>query len=167
MKYLLKEPDRTDATVAFRPLAGNQSNLRLVTTNRFSAVNSSEPPPENGLSLSTLSVTLTNTPSPLTSKEFNEQGSQFDHYWLSSTRTIQIRAIDAECCQFLQDQPLTQREREILRLIVQGNSNAEIARKLYVSNGTVKTHLRKLFTKLAVRDRTQAAVFALRAGLVD
>jgi len=162
MKYLLRESENPDATVAFRSLTGNPSNLRLVATNRFSAVNSAEPPEEDNDHLRpALSISVT------ASREFNEQGSQFDHYWLSSTRTVQIRAIDTECCQFLQDQPLTQREREILRLIVQGNSNAEIARKLYVSNGTVKTHLRKLFTKLAVRDRTQAAVFALRAGLVD
>lgn len=162
MKYLLKEPehpDTPDTTVVFRSVTGNPSNLRLVTTSRVSAVDSSESLTNTDHARPTLSVT--------SSKEFNEQGSQFDHYWLSPTRTVQIRAIDTECCQFLQDQPLTQREREILRLIVQGNSNAEIARKLYVSNGTVKTHLRKLFTKLAVRDRTQAAVFALRAGLVD
>ncbi len=159
MKYLLRESESPDATVAFRSLTGNPSSLRLVATNRFSAVNSAESPEEDAHPKPPLSVAA--------SRGFNEQGSQFDHYWLSPTRTVQIRAIDTECCQFLQDQPLTQREREILRLIVQGNSNAEIARKLYVSNGTVKTHLRKLFTKLAVRDRTQAAVFALRAGLVD
>jgi DNA-binding NarL/FixJ family response regulator len=55
---------------------------------------------------------------------------------------------------------------EILQLIVNGNSNADIAEKLYITVGTVKTHVRNILTKLSAEDRTQAAVHALRSGLV-
>ncbi|PZV28014.1 MAG: DNA-binding response regulator [Snowella sp.] len=61
---------------------------------------------------------------------------------------------------------LTDRELEVLQLIVNGNSNADIAEKLYITVGTVKTHVRNILTKLSAEDRTQAAVHALRSGLV-
>jgi len=62
--------------------------------------------------------------------------------------------------------PLTKRELEVLELIVQGCSNQLIADKLYVTVGTVKTHVRNILSKLCVDDRAQAAVRALRTGLV-
>ena len=55
---------------------------------------------------------------------------------------------------------LTGREREVLRLIGQGKANAEIAAELFVSEGTIKTHINHLFTKLQLRDRAAAIVFA-------
>jgi DNA-binding NarL/FixJ family response regulator len=61
---------------------------------------------------------------------------------------------------------LTDRELEVLLLIVYGNCNADIAEKLYITVGTVKTHVRNILTKLSAEDRTQAAVHALRSGLV-
>jgi DNA-binding NarL/FixJ family response regulator len=61
---------------------------------------------------------------------------------------------------------LSQRELEVLKLIVEGYSNPEIASKLYLSANTVKTHVRGIMNKLAVDDRVQAAVVALRSGLV-
>jgi DNA-binding NarL/FixJ family response regulator len=61
---------------------------------------------------------------------------------------------------------LSQRELEVLRLMVDGLSNPEIAAALYLSPNTVKTHVRGIMNKLAVDDRVQAAVVALRAGLV-
>ena len=60
--------------------------------------------------------------------------------------------------------PLTARELEVLELIVEGRSNPEIAKALYISLSTVKAHIRSIMTKLAVDDRVQAAVVALRAG---
>jgi DNA-binding NarL/FixJ family response regulator len=61
---------------------------------------------------------------------------------------------------------LTERELEVLQLIVDGYSNAAIADKLFITVGTVKTHVRNILNKLCADDRTQAAVRALRSGLV-
>jgi DNA-binding NarL/FixJ family response regulator len=64
------------------------------------------------------------------------------------------------------DIALSEREVEILKLIVDGRSNPEIAETLYISLSTVKTHIRSIMNKLAVDDRVQAAVIALKSGLV-
>ena len=61
---------------------------------------------------------------------------------------------------------LSQRELEVLKLMVEGLSNPEIAQKLYLSPNTIKTHVRGIMNKLSVDDRVQAAVVALRSGLV-
>mgnify|MGYP001387991189 CR=1 FL=1 len=62
---------------------------------------------------------------------------------------------------------LSQREREVLRLLAHGMTNTDIAAKLFLSEGTVRNYVSAIFSKLEVSDRTQAAIIALRHGLVD
>ena len=62
---------------------------------------------------------------------------------------------------------LTRREAEVLNLIAAGRSNGEIARELYISEATVKTHINNLFTKAGLRDRAQAVGYAYRHGLAQ
>lgn len=82
-------------------------------------------------------------------------------------KTTAIDAVAPEYGEILEISPLSERELEVLELIVAGYKNVEIAEKLFVAEGTVKTHVRTILNKLCADDRTQAAVRALRAGLVS
>ena len=62
---------------------------------------------------------------------------------------------------------LTPRELEVLRLLAQGLSNAELATHLHLSEATVKTHVARILAKLAIRDRVQAVIVAYKSGLVS
>ncbi|HIE13414.1 MAG TPA: response regulator transcription factor [Desulfotomaculum sp.] len=62
---------------------------------------------------------------------------------------------------------LTEREMEVLRLLAAGASNREIARKLFISEKTVKNHMSNIFQKLGVVDRTQAALYAVKQRIVE
>jgi DNA-binding NarL/FixJ family response regulator len=94
------------------------------------------------------------------------QGAPATGNVVDTKKTVAIGAVEPEYEQVLETYPLTERELEILELIVAGCSNAEIAEKLYITVGTVKTHVRNILNKLCADDRTQAAVRALRSGLV-
>jgi DNA-binding NarL/FixJ family response regulator len=65
------------------------------------------------------------------------------------------------------EKDLTQRESEVLRLIAGGRSNREIARALFVSEATVKTHVNRIFAKTGSRDRAQAVRYAYDHGYAD
>ncbi len=62
---------------------------------------------------------------------------------------------------------LSDRELEVLTLVAKGLSNSECAEQLFLSEGTVKTHVKRIYTKLDLRDRTQAVIFAYQTGMVD
>ena len=64
-------------------------------------------------------------------------------------------------------QLLSRRELEVLTLVARGLSNGECAEQLFMSEGTVKTHVKRIYTKLDLRDRTQAVIFAYEAGMVE
>jgi DNA-binding NarL/FixJ family response regulator len=78
-----------------------------------------------------------------------------------------INALDSEQATILEADPLTNKELEVLELVVQGYTNNQIAGQLYMSLGTVKVHIRSILSKLCASDRTQAAVLAMRAGLIE
>jgi NarL family two-component system response regulator LiaR len=71
-----------------------------------------------------------------------------------------------EVCAPDSPEPLTERETEVLRLLAQGQSNKQIAHSLSVGEKTVKTHVSNILAKLSVPSRTQAALHAVRIGLV-
>jgi len=63
-------------------------------------------------------------------------------------------------------EPLTRREREVLRLMSQGLNNAGISAKLFISEGTVKNYISSIYGKLGINDRTQAVLFAIKHKLI-
>jgi DNA-binding NarL/FixJ family response regulator len=85
----------------------------------------------------------------------------------SPQRKIEIDSVDADLKEVLAADPLTERELEVLELMVAGCTNIEIAERLYITVGTVKTHVRNILAKLCADDRTEAAVRALRSGIIS
>ncbi len=65
------------------------------------------------------------------------------------------------------DDPLTDRELDVVRLVAKGRTNQEVAAELFVSLSTVKTHLGSIFAKLGVRNRVEIAAWAWESGVVS
>jgi DNA-binding NarL/FixJ family response regulator len=86
---------------------------------------------------------------------------------IASKLLQQVRAhtADASAAETIRAQ-LSDRELEVLRLIANGNDNAEIARELFISPKTVKNHISNILMKLQIENRIQAAVYAVRSGIV-
>jgi DNA-binding NarL/FixJ family response regulator len=78
-----------------------------------------------------------------------------------------VREVSRDDARQPADNPLTEREREVLALIARGRANKAIAFELGVAEKTVKTHVSNILAKLNLTDRTQAALYAVREGLVD
>lgn len=85
----------------------------------------------------------------------------------TNKQTIEIRSVEPEYEQVLISDPVTEREREVLELMVAGCTNTIIAERLFITVGTVKTHVRNILAKLCADDRTEAAVRALRSGIIS
>jgi DNA-binding NarL/FixJ family response regulator len=82
-------------------------------------------------------------------------------------KTVEIQAVETKYEEVLEAYPLTSRELEVLELMVAGCTNIAIAERLYITVGTVKTHVRNVLSKLCADDRTEAAVRALRSGIIS
>lgn len=74
--------------------------------------------------------------------------------------------IASKLAMHIAQETLTDRQSEVLRLIAEGNSNEEIASRIFITEGTVKAHVRAILRKLGARDRTQAIAIATRRGLI-
>ncbi|MBW4508961.1 MAG: response regulator transcription factor [Scytonematopsis contorta HA4267-MV1] len=99
-------------------------------------------------------------------RQLRSQSPEQDTVNGNDYKMVKIGGVDPDLEQLLETYPLTEREREVLELIVSGCSNLAIAERLYITVGTVKTHVRNILNKLCANDRTQAAVRALRSGLI-
>ncbi len=75
--------------------------------------------------------------------------------------------IDEEILKKIKKRPLTPREKEVLKLVIQGYTNIEIGNELHISINTSKAHLTSIMFKLGVKERLHAAVKAVTEGLVD
>jgi DNA-binding NarL/FixJ family response regulator len=75
--------------------------------------------------------------------------------------------VAAHLAEHLGEEDLTQREVEVLRLVAAGNRNRDIAERLFISEETVKVHIRHIMEKLGAKDRTQAVAIALRRGMIQ
>ncbi|BAY50538.1 two component transcriptional regulator, LuxR family protein (plasmid) [Scytonema sp. HK-05] len=98
--------------------------------------------------------------------ELLQQAYAFQTDGINHVKTNSIRVVEPEYTDIIPIEPLTARQLEVLKLIVDGHNNIMIARKLYIAVATVKAHIRKILKKLYVSDRTQAAIRALRCDLV-
>ena len=77
------------------------------------------------------------------------------------------KEVAANLAEHVGDELLTERELEVLRLVAEGNRNRDIAAQLFISEETVKVHIKHIMEKLAASDRTQAVAIAVRRGIIE
>jgi two-component system, NarL family, response regulator len=75
--------------------------------------------------------------------------------------------VAAEMVEHIEDDALTEREIEVLLQVAAGNSNKRIADRLYISEDTVRSHMKNILSKLGANDRTHAVTIALKRGIID
>jgi DNA-binding NarL/FixJ family response regulator len=138
--FLLKNAGAEDLIAAVRSLAAGDGILAPEVTRRVLARFAATPAPA-------ASPTPTGAPSPTSAGARSDAGS--------TTPSPKATLVE----------PLTEREAEVLTLLADARSNAEIARALYIGEATVKTHVSRILQKLGARDRVQAVVLAHRMGL--
>lgn len=85
-----------------------------------------------------------------------------NHVWMPPSLQAELAAIWRSPMR----EGLTAREREVVRLVALGLRNAEVAKQLFISEVTVKTHLNNVFQKLGLRDRVELTLYAIRAGII-
>ena len=85
----------------------------------------------------------------------------------STWQKEKVNNVDLKFVQEGEIEPLTAREKEILKMVSQGASNNDIAEKLFVREVTVKTHLNSIFKKLKVKNRTQAVLLAMQMRIIE
>ena len=85
----------------------------------------------------------------------------------STWQKEKVSNVDLKFVQEGEIEPLTAREKEILKMVSQGASNNDIAQKLFVREVTVKTHLNSIFKKLKVKNRTQAVLLAMQMRIIE
>ncbi|TDE92708.1 response regulator transcription factor [Occultella glacieicola] len=147
--FLLKNADPDDLVAAIRAVADGHALLSPEVTVKVIARLAAEPAP-SGTPARTTGPTGPTGPSEGGSSENGARCRQ------ATSTTVSAHAVES----------LTARERDVLALLAEGHSNAEIASELFVGESTVKTHVSHVLAKIGARDRVQAVVFAHRAGLV-
>ncbi|TMM36566.1 MAG: response regulator transcription factor [Actinobacteria bacterium] len=143
--YLTKDADRNQIAQAVRGAAAGQSVLDPQVQQRLLAAATSAPPPAPA--------------------EAQAQAKAPAEAQAQAKAPAEAQAQAKAPAEGELPDGLTAREGEVLALIAEGLSNREIARRLYVSEATVKSHINRLFAKTGVRDRAQAVNYAYRHGL--
>ena len=95
------------------------------------------------------------------------RGESFIHSTMTSKIFSEFNRLSSMSHRNTNSQGLTRREFDVLSLVAKGDNNRSIAKKLYISEKTVKNHLTNIFQKLGVDDRTQAAIHAVKSRMVE
>ncbi|MFX4260595.1 response regulator [Pelotomaculum propionicicum] len=95
------------------------------------------------------------------------RGESFIHSTMTSKMFSEFNRLSSLSQRHTNSQGLTRREFDVLSLVAKGDNNRSIAKKLYISEKTVKNHLTNIFQKLGVDDRTQAAIHAVKSRMVE